>query len=171
MPGKNDAARKAEAKRILASNPKLAQFVRELAPECANEEEFLEAFGFGNICSRCGRKGLDDEGYTDCALVPSDDGYGQLVCNECLRPEDHWPTPEEIREKKNRAARLRRLAKRQGLSMRKEGHQVPGHRTRTPENRDGYMLVESSGNRVVAGARFDLTLDDVEVWLRKAKDA
>ena len=29
-------------------------------------------FGFGNVCERCGRKGLDDLGYTDCDVSAND---------------------------------------------------------------------------------------------------
>ena len=79
----------ARGRKILEENPELAQHVRELAPECANLEEFVEAFGYGNSCNRCGRKGLDDNEYTDCELVVSDDDpAGVLVCHECLGYQD-----------------------------------------------------------------------------------
>lgn len=70
----------------------IAQMARELAPE-STQEEFLEAFGLGNVCERCGRRGLDDDGYTDCDLVPDPDDpqtFGLLLCHECKRAE-HAP--------------------------------------------------------------------------------
>lgn len=65
----------------------LRQRARELAPETDTFEEFAEMFGFGNVCERCGRKGLDDLGYTDCDVVPSDDPEAPdiLLCSECLK--------------------------------------------------------------------------------------
>jgi hypothetical protein len=66
----------------------LRQYARELAPEADSFEEFAEMFGLGNVCERCGRKGLDDEDYTDCDVVPDDGGPGELlVCRECLNEE------------------------------------------------------------------------------------
>lgn len=65
----------------------LEQTARELAPE-ATQEEFLEEFGLGSTCERCGRQGLDDEEYTDCELVadPTDArGPWILLCHDCLR--------------------------------------------------------------------------------------
>ncbi|MGO9155342.1 hypothetical protein [Mycobacterium sp.] len=70
----------------------LRQHARELAPEADSFEEFAEAFGLGSVCERCGRKGLDDEDYTDCDVVPGDDPeapFDILVCNECLKKETH----------------------------------------------------------------------------------
>jgi len=64
----------------------LRQHARELAPEADNFEEFAKMFGLGAVCERCGREGLDDEDYTDCDLVPGDDGdWESLVCHECLK--------------------------------------------------------------------------------------
>jgi hypothetical protein len=75
-----------------ASNPldELRQHARELAPETDSFEEFAEMFGLGSVCERCGRKGLDDEDYTDCDVVPSDDPDAPrdiLLCHECLKVE------------------------------------------------------------------------------------
>jgi hypothetical protein len=73
---------------VARQNPEVAQIVeelrqhaRELAPEADSFEEFAEMFGLGSVCERCGRKGLDDEDYTDCDLDEGD----HLVCHECLR--------------------------------------------------------------------------------------
>lgn len=59
----------------------------ELAPE-ATKEEFLEEFGFGATCERCGRQGLDEEDYTDCELVADQsDAAGPwiLLCHDCAK--------------------------------------------------------------------------------------
>ena len=34
-----------------------------------------------------------------------------------------------------------------------------------PEDRGGYMLVDVAANNVIAGARYELDLDDVESWI------
>jgi hypothetical protein len=68
----------------------LRQHARELAPEADRFEEFAEIFGLGAVCDRCGRRGLDDEDYTDCDVVPDedgDDGPWDLFCHECIRQE------------------------------------------------------------------------------------
>jgi len=59
---------------------------RELAHE-STQEEFLSAFELGATCERCGRGGLDDDGYTDCSLVPDPadaNGPWVLLCASCL---------------------------------------------------------------------------------------
>lgn len=48
------------------------QRARELAPECANAEEFLVAFG--SACERCGKQEPDGRTLAD----------RELVCDECL---------------------------------------------------------------------------------------
>jgi hypothetical protein len=66
----------------------LRQHARELASEVSSFEEFAEMFGIGSVCERCGRRGLDDEDYADCDLVPSDDPeapWDILVCHDCLK--------------------------------------------------------------------------------------
>ena len=67
---------------------------------------------------------------------------------------------------KAREMRLRRMAARQGMGIHKS-------RVREPnlDNFGGYMLYDLDGNYVVAGARFDLDLDDVERWLTPDEDA
>ena len=61
-----------------------------------------------------------------------------------------------------REARARRAAKRRGLRL---------HRSRrrlgSIDNPGGFQIVNSYYNFVVAGERFDMTLDDVEQWLRR----
>jgi hypothetical protein len=60
----------------------------ELTPETERlSDEFAEMFGPGNVCQRCGRRRLDDLGYTDCDVVPSDDPEAPdvLICSECLK--------------------------------------------------------------------------------------
>jgi hypothetical protein len=64
------------------------QHPRELTPETERlSDEFAEMFGPGNVCQRCGRRRLDDLGYTDCDVVPSDDPEAPdvLICTECLK--------------------------------------------------------------------------------------
>jgi hypothetical protein len=81
------AAKGREMKGREMNDDQLRQHARELAPEANTFEEFAEMFGFGNVCERCGREGLDDEDYTDCDLVPSDDPEAPdiLLCQECLK--------------------------------------------------------------------------------------
>lgn len=66
------------------------QMARELAPE-TTKAEFLEAFGMGATCERCGRKELDDDDYTDCDIIPGPptdpEAPPVLVCHECVSPE------------------------------------------------------------------------------------
>jgi hypothetical protein len=59
-----------------------------------------------------------------------------------------------------RIARLRLLANRQGLVLRKRAA-----RRRSADDPDGYALIDADHNVIVAGPRYDLTLDQVEAWL------
>jgi hypothetical protein len=59
-----------------------------------------------------------------------------------------------------REARLRRLAKQQGYSLRKDRA-----RSWNSDHFGGYMIVNDSINAIVAGSRFDLDLDEVETFL------
>jgi hypothetical protein len=74
-------------------------------------------------------------------------------------------TAEKVREN-----RLRRMAGRQGLELKKS-------RTRDPRayQYGGYMLVDIDLNAVVAGTEvglgYELTLDDVEAYLTGGDDA
>lgn len=34
-----------------------------------------------------------------------------------------------------------------------------------PDNMGGYMVVDLCGNYIVAGSRFDLSLEDVQEWI------
>jgi hypothetical protein len=54
--------------------------------------------------------------------------------------------------------RARRIARRAGLMVCKNRQQCHGN------NLGGLMLFDPYRNAVVAGARFDLSADDVEVW-------
>jgi len=65
-----------------------------------------------------------------------------------------------MHKEKAREARLRRLARRGGYAL---------HRSRAGfslDNFGDYMIVDDSMNVIVAGDRFDLTLDDAEEWLK-----
>jgi hypothetical protein len=71
------------------------------------------------------------------------------------------PSPDKVREN-----RLRRMAQRQGLGLKKS-------RARDPRARSygGYMLIDVDANWIVAGAwpfDFSLTLDAVEEYLTDA---
>lgn len=61
---------------------------------------------------------------------------------------------------RRREARLRRLARSGGYSLHKSRAGI------SVDNLGGFMIVEDNMNVVVAGGRFDLTLDDVEEWLK-----
>ena len=63
-------------------------------------------------------------------------------------------------KEKAREGRARRMAAGQGLTLRKSRVQMPN-----VDDHGGYRLVEMRRNAVVAGERFDLTLDEVEGWL------
>jgi hypothetical protein len=56
-----------------------------------------------------------------------------------------------------RESRLRRALARQGMILRKSRS-----RTWTIDNHQGYMIVDADLNAIIAGSRFDLSLDDVE---------
>ena len=60
------------------------QRARELSLESSSQEKLLGAFAATNACGRCGRLGLDREGYTDCKLVRHNGSPGELVCDDCL---------------------------------------------------------------------------------------
>ncbi len=62
----------------------------------------------------------------------------------------------------SRERRLRKIAQKQGLLLRKS--RAPLSR----DNRGGYMIVDRERNVVVAGVKFDLDLDAVEAWLAEA---
>ena len=67
---------------------------------------------------------------------------------------------DSIRMEQRREARLRRLARREGYGL---------HKSRagfSSDNLGDYMIVDNNRNAIVAGERFDVTLDDVEEWLR-----
>ena len=59
----------------------------------------------------------------------------------------------------SRERRLRKIAQKQGLLLRKSRGQL------SMGNQGGYMIVDPDTNVVVAGERFDLDLDAVEAWL------
>ncbi len=64
--------------------------------------------------------------------------------------------------KDSRERRLRKIAQKQGLLLRKSRSQL------SMDNQGGYMIVDPDTNAVVAGKRFDLDLDAVEAWLAEA---
>jgi hypothetical protein len=67
---------------------------------------------------------------------------------------------DSIRMEQRREARLRRLARRWGYSL---------HKSRagfSADNLGDFMIVDDNLNGAVAGLSFDMSLDDVEEWLR-----
>ncbi len=58
-------------------------------------------------------------------------------------------------------AQLRRFADRLGFTLRKSRVRYVSH-----DNRGGYRLVDPFINTIVAGEHFDLSLHNVEEWLR-----
>ena len=56
---------------------------------------------------------------------------------------------------------LRKAAKSRGILLKKS-------RKGVIDNRGGYMLVDAN-NIIIAGARFDLTPEDVRKWLNQSK--
>jgi len=67
---------------------------------------------------------------------------------------------DSIVMERRREARLRRLARSGGYSL---------HKSRagfSADNFGDYRVVDDNLNFIVAGERFDMTLDDVEEWLK-----
>ena len=62
----------------------------------------------------------------------------------------------------SRERRLRKIAQKQGLLLRKSRSQL------SMDNQGGYMIVDPDTNVVVAGERYDLDLDAAEAWLAEA---
>jgi len=60
-----------------------------------------------------------------------------------------------------RESRLRRALAKHGAILRKSRS-----RTWTVDNHQGYMIIDADRNAVLAGSRFDLTLDDVDAWTK-----
>ena len=57
-------------------------------------------------------------------------------------------------------SRLRRRAIRQGYCLMRSRWRLG-----SIDNLGGYSIIDANHNFVVAGSRFDLSLDDVEAWL------
>jgi hypothetical protein len=66
----------------------------------------------------------------------------------------------------SRESRLRALARRRGLVVRKDRA-----RSSNIDHYGGYMLVDEYTNFIVGGQRFDLTIDDLEDWLTSDESA
>lgn len=56
---------------------------------------------------------------------------------------------------------IRRALNEAGYALRKSRGAI------NADNMGGYMIVDVAGNYVVAGAKYDLTLDDVAEWLKQ----
>jgi hypothetical protein len=61
---------------------------------------------------------------------------------------------------------LRREARRQGFILRKSRTSWPDH-----DDQGKYALFDAADGSIVAGARFDLDLDQVDVWLALRRTA
>jgi len=59
-----------------------------------------------------------------------------------------------------REAAVRRALRPEGQALRKSRA-----RNWTLDNQGGYMIVDADRNFIVAGEKYDLTLDDVERWV------
>lgn len=57
--------------------------------------------------------------------------------------------------------RLRRELMKAGYTMHKS------RRCLSPDNMGGYMIVNLYGNYIVAGSRFDLSLEEVQGWINE----
>ncbi|HTQ40087.1 MAG TPA: hypothetical protein VMJ32_13765 [Pirellulales bacterium] len=64
------------------------------------------------------------------------------------------------RQEKSREISLRRKAGRFGYLVRRSRRQL------SVDNEGGYMLVDIESNSVAAGSRFELSLDDLEAFLK-----
>ena len=73
----------------------------------------------------------------------------------------------EQREETRREARLRRLAHRQGLHLKKCRYRIPELRF----NYGGWMVVDTYTNTIVAGENFKMDIDRVEVYLTESTSA
>ena len=63
------------------------------------------------------------------------------------------------KEIKRREDKVRRQLARQGLALRKSRASIV-----TVNDLCGYMIIDAQYNRIVAGERFDLTLEDAEAY-------
>lgn len=63
------------------------------------------------------------------------------------------------KEIKRREDRVRRQLTKQGLALRKSRVFTP-----TADDQGGYMIVDMQFNRIEAGERFDMTLEEVEAF-------
>lgn len=68
--------------------------------------------------------------------------------------------PDQNRSVAAREARVRRIARRMGLSIHKDRSRLP-----SMDRLGGYMLVNDRSNAIVAGERFDLDLEQLEAEL------
>lgn len=62
--------------------------------------------------------------------------------------------------------RVRRIARRQGYALHKDKAGVWSF-----NHQGGWQIVDADRNWLVAGERFDLSLDDVEQWLTEDQEA
>ena len=69
-----------------------------------------------------------------------------------------------MENEKSRENRLRRKLNSKGYALRKS-RRANDAIDLDINNMSGYMIVDANHNAIVAGERFDLSLDDVENWL------
>lgn len=65
-----------------------------------------------------------------------------------------------MKDEENKEARLRAKCRREGILMRKSRKSI------SADNEGGFRLVDTSTNAVIDGSRFDMTLEDVENYLK-----
>jgi cobalamin biosynthesis Co2+ chelatase CbiK len=73
------------------------------------------------------------------------------------------PESKTEQEEKNREVRLRAKAMRLGYALQKS------RRALSADNQGGYRIVIAQDRSVVAGGDFDMSLDEVEDYLKKAE--
>jgi hypothetical protein len=87
---------------------------------------------------------------------------------------EHWhDIVTDAAGKRNKEVRARRALARRGLTVRKSRRARTGgavyrsgvYQGQNIDDYGGYMIVDANGNYVVAGARFDLTLDDLKEYV------
>jgi hypothetical protein len=67
---------------------------------------------------------------------------------------------EVMDSEKNRESRLRKRAIRMGLGIKKSRSMI------SLDNHGGFMVIDLNRKLILAGQRFDLSLDDVEAYLK-----
>ena len=73
-------------------------------------------------------------------------------------------TDDTTTDRGPREVRVREVLRKQGYALRKSRLR----RRESSEDYGGYMIVDATRNTIEAGEKFDLSLDEVERWVREA---